>query len=73
LRKRDRERTGSLAEGDCYDHSYGEGVIGNVDLVDAQSEPPSDSKHDPTSEHHVTSKRLKQQFEARLAARSRRR
>jgi hypothetical protein len=58
---------GSLAEGDCYDHSYGEGVLGNVDLVEAHAEPPADPAH------HITTKRLKQQFEERLAARQRRR
>jgi len=44
-------------------------VIGNVDLVEHRVEPETHTG----SEHHVTTGRLKQQFEARLAARSRRR
>jgi hypothetical protein len=69
LLHRDRERTAALAEGDCYDHSYGEGVLGNVELVahPVEPEPPADP------EHHVTTERLKRQFEERLAARSHRR
>ena len=60
---------GSLEEGDCYENSYGEHVLGHVDLVhlehtDAQVELPP-------PEQHVTTKRLKLQFEERLAARRR--
>jgi hypothetical protein len=69
LLRRDRKETDALAEGECYDRSYGEGVLGNVDLVEYPIEPePS-----PDPEHHVTTNRLKRQFEERLAARPRRR
>jgi len=66
---RDQARTGSLEEGDCYEHSYGEHVLDHVDLVDLDhAETPVEL---PLPEQHVTTKRLKLQFEERLAARRR--
>ena len=68
---RDRAEAGSLEEGECYERSYGEHVLDNVDLVDLDHmETPVEL---PAPEHHVTTKRLKSQFEERLAARRRNR
>jgi len=68
---RDRERSGSLEEGDCYDNSYGDHVLDHVDLVELEHDSARIDL--PSPEQHVTTKRLKTQFEDRLAARTRRR
>jgi hypothetical protein len=68
-----RAREDSLREGDCYDHSYGEHVSDHVDVV--HLEPAGIGVEIPLeveTEHHVTTERLKDQFEERLAARTRR-
>lgn len=62
-----------LAEGECYDHSHGKHVSDHVEVVRLQLagirvEIPAEVE----SEHHVTTERLKAQFEQRLAARTRR-
>ena len=69
----ERRREDSLEEGACYDHSYGEHVSDNVEVVPLEPtgirvEIPVDDE----TKHHVTTKRLKAQFEERLAARTRR-
>ena len=68
-----RAREDSLREGDCYDHSYGEHVSDHVDVV--HLEPAGTRVEIPVeveTEQHVTTERLKDQFEERLAARTRR-
>jgi hypothetical protein len=68
-----RAREDSLREGECYDHSYGEHVSDHVDVV--HLEPAGIRVEIPMeveTEHHVTTERLKDQFEERLAARTRR-
>jgi hypothetical protein len=68
---RDRARTGSLEEGDCYEHSYGKAVLDHVDVVQLEpAEAPVETP--PQKDHHVTSQGLKRQFEERFAARRRR-
>lgn len=69
---RERLREGSLEEGECYDHSYGEYVSGHVEIVPLEPagvrlEIPAEVER----EHHVTTEQLKRQFEERLAARTR--
>lgn len=68
-----RPREDSLREGECYDHSDGEHVSDHVDVV--HLEPAGIKVETPMeveSEHHVTTGRMKDQFEERLAARTRR-
>jgi len=66
--------SGSLEEGDCYERSYGESVLGHVDVVHLKPrEPSSQIAWDLDPGHHVTSEGLKRQFAERLAARRRRR
>ena len=70
---RERPREDSLEEGECYDHSYGEHVSDHVEVV--RLEPAGIRVEIPVeveTEHHVTTERLKGQFEERLAARTRR-
>lgn len=67
---RDRAKSDSLAEGDCYERSYGEHVLDHVDLVALEHAETSVELPEPA--HHVTTRQLKMQFEARLAARRRR-
>jgi len=70
---RERSREDSLEEGECYDHSYGEHVSDLVEVV--RLEPAGIRVEIPAeveTEHHVTTERLKGQFEQRLAARTRR-
>jgi hypothetical protein len=71
---RNQDETGSLAEGDCYDHSYGEHVLDSVDVVDLEhTERPVVVVTDVETPRHVSTAALKRQFEERLAARGRRR
>ena len=70
-----RKRRGedSLEEGECYDHTYREHLSDHVELVPL--EPAGVRVEIPVeveTEHHVTTERLKVQFEERLAARTRR-
>jgi hypothetical protein len=70
---RERQREGSLEEGECYDHSYGQHLSDHVEIVPLEStaimvEIPVEVE----TERHVTTGRLKAQFEERLAARARR-
>src|SRR5206468_6019496 len=70
---RERPREESLEEEECYDHSYGEHLSDHVELVrlevaGVRVEIPVEVE----TEHHVTTQRLKGQFEERLAARTRR-
>lgn len=68
-----RQRETPLAEEECYDHSYGEHVSAHVDVVPLDpSQPVLDLVEEPQPEHHVTTRRLKDQFEQRLASRRRR-
>ncbi len=70
---RERPHDDSLKEGECYDHSYGEHVSDHVEVV--RLEPAVIRIEVPArveTEHHVTTESLKGQFEARLAARTRR-
>jgi hypothetical protein len=70
---RKRPRQDCLREGECYEHSYGEHVSDHVDVVHV--EPAGIRVEIPIeveTEHHVTTERLKEQFEQRLAARTRR-
>ena len=70
---RERPREDSLEEGECYDHSYGKHVSDHVEVV--RLEPAGIRVEIPVeveTEHHVTTERLKSQFEERLAARTRR-
>jgi hypothetical protein len=63
----------SLEEGECYDHSYRELVSDHVEVV--RLEPAGIRFEIPLeveTEHHVTTERLKGQFQQRLAARTRR-
>jgi len=69
LIKRDRPGS-SLAEDDCYENSYGDHVLGHVDLVELEHADASVRLPEP--EHHVSTRQLKTQFEDRLAARRRR-
>ena len=74
LIRRERPREDSLEEGECYDHSYGEHVSDHVEVV--RLEPAGIRVEVPVevgTEHHVTTERLKGQFEERLAARGARR
>ena len=71
---RERLRENSLEEGECYDHSYGEHVSDHVEVV--RLEPAGvrvEISVEVATEHHVTTQRLKGQFEERLAARGARR
>jgi hypothetical protein len=70
---RKRLREDSLEEGECYDHSYREHVSDHVEVV--RLEPVGirlEVAVEFEAEHHVTTERLKGQFEERLAARTRR-
>lgn len=70
---RKRPSEDSLEEGECYDHSYREHSSDHVELV--RLEPAGVRVEIPVeveTEHHVTTERLKVQFEQRLAARTRR-
>jgi len=70
---RERQREDSLEESECYDHSYGEHVSDHVEVV--RLEPAGIRVEIPVeveTERHVTTERLKGQFEERLAARTRR-
>jgi hypothetical protein len=70
---RERPREDSLEEGRCYDHSYREHMSDHVEVV--RLEPAGIRVEIPVevgTEHHVTTERLKAQFEQRLAARTRR-
>ena len=70
---RERPREDCLEEGKCYDHSYREHMSGHVEVV--RLEPAEIRVEIPVeveTEHHVTTERLKGQFEQRLAARTRR-
>lgn len=73
LIRRNRQRTGSLAEDDCYDHSYGEHVSDHVDVVHLEPTERRIEIPEVDDGHHVSTDRLKRQFEERLAARARRR
>jgi hypothetical protein len=67
---RNRGKPGSLAEGDCYENSYGDHVLDHVDLVELEH---SEAQVElPPPAHHVSTRLLKVQFEERLAARRRR-
>jgi hypothetical protein len=73
LIRRERPREGSLEEGECYDHSYGERVSDHIEVVPLEPagitvEVPAEA----ATAHHVTTERLKGQFEERLAKRTRR-
>jgi len=71
---RERPREDSLEEGECYDHSYGEHVSDHVEVF--RLEPAGirvEVSVEVETEHHVTTERLKGQFEQRLAARGARR
>jgi hypothetical protein len=73
LIRRERPREDSLEEGNCYDHSYREHMSDHVEVV--RLEPAGIRVEIPVeveTEHHVTTERLKGQFEQRLAARTRR-
>jgi hypothetical protein len=70
---RERPREESLEEDECYDHSYGDHLSDHVELV--RLEPAGVRVEIPVeveTEHHVTTERLKGQFEERLAARTHR-
>ena len=70
---RERSREDSLEEGECYEHLYGELVSDQVEVI--RLEPAGISVEillEVETEHHVTTERLKGQFEERLAARARR-
>ena len=70
---RERPQEDSLEEGECYDHSYRDHVSDHVEVV--RLEPAEIRVEIPLeveTEHHVTTERLKGQFEQRLAARTRR-
>ena len=73
LLHRNRAPAGSLAEGECYDRSYGEGVLGHVDVLHVEPSEPIEVPFELDERHHVTSEGLKRQFAERLAARRRRR
>jgi hypothetical protein len=70
---RSRAPSSSLEEGDCYERSYGEGVLGHVDVVHLEPSDPRIEIAPSDGEHHVTTEDLKRQFAERLAARRRRR
>jgi hypothetical protein len=70
---RERPREDSLEEGECYDHSYREHVSDHVEVVSlAPAGTRVEIPVEVETEHHVTTERLKGQFERRLAARTRR-
>jgi hypothetical protein len=70
---RERPREDSLEEGECYDHSYREHLSDHVEVVRAEpAEIRVEIPVEVETEHHVTTQRLKGQFEERLAARTRR-
>jgi hypothetical protein len=73
LRPRSRAPAASLGEGDCYAHSYGEHVSDHVDVVPLESAGTSLEVSDLAPGLHVSTDRIKRQFEERLAARARRR
>ena len=67
-----RPREDSLQEGECYDHSYREHMSDHVEVVRLESVGIRvEIAVEDETEHHVTTKRLKNQFEERLAARTR--
>jgi hypothetical protein len=73
LIRREGPPEGSLEEGECYDHSYRDHVSDHVEVV--RLEPAGIRVEIPVeveTEQHVTTDRLKGQFEERLAARARR-
>jgi len=65
-----RKRTGerSITEGECYEHAYGENVLGNVDIVPRE---PAEKSTEAEARERPTTDSLKRQFEERLAARTR--
>jgi hypothetical protein len=69
-----RGRSTPLAENDVYQRSYGEHVD-HVDVIHLEPPPlPLEAAPEPDQvDHHVTTERLKRQFEERLAGRRRRR
>jgi hypothetical protein len=70
---RKRPRQDSLEEGKSYEHSYREHTSDHVEVV--RLEPAGITVEIPVeveTEQHVTTERLKSQFEQRLAARRRR-
>ena len=70
---RRRPREDSLEEGECYDHSYREHASDHVEVVRLEPAPIRvEIPVEVETEHHVTTERLKGQFEERLAARTRR-
>jgi hypothetical protein len=70
---RERPHEDSLEEGECYDHSYREHMSDHVEIVRLESaEIRVEIPVEVETEHHVTTERLKGQFEQRLAARARR-
>ena len=73
LRHRGQGTADSLAEDDCYAHSYGKDAsTDHVDVVRLEvSGIRPESPTEPEPAFHVTTERLKLQFEERLAARSR--
>jgi len=69
----ERPREDSLEEGECYDHSYREHVSDHVEVVRLEpAEIRGEIPVEVETQHHVTTERLKGQFEERLAARTRR-
>jgi hypothetical protein len=73
LLPRKREESNSLAESDAYENSYGEHVLHHVEVVPSPPQEPLEIDPFVDPHHHVTTDRLKRQFEERLARRPRRR
>ena len=69
---RERPREDSLEEGECYDHSYREHASDHVEVVRLEPAPIRVEIPVEVETEHVTTERLKGQFEERLAARRRR-
>jgi len=70
---RHRSAGDPLGEDDCYAHSYGDNRHDTVELVPLEPTGTRIELSDLEPGNHVSTERLKRQFEERLAARARRR
>jgi hypothetical protein len=74
LIRRKRPEKHSLAENECYDRTYHENLLGNVDLVPlGHQDPPVNAPPDADPRPRLTTRALKRQFEDRLVSRTRKR
>jgi hypothetical protein len=73
LIRRNQPERHSLEEGECYERTYRENLLGNVDLVSLEHHDVPIKILSDAESPRLTSRTLKRQFEERLAARARNR